>query len=188
MLFGLNTYNLDLELSSLEWIGRKITGEHNGTINFNSGYIALDNRTIKSGSFDVDMTTIQNLDIGDPTYRKYLEDHLNDDDFFSTDLYPIATLEIVEQLPPDSISISLGCNTIIRCSLTIKDITNLVDIPARVHVYNNHATAEGSIDIDRTLYDIKYKSKSFFPDIGDRFIYDNFTLNFNIQFNRKWEK
>ena len=49
-----------------------------------------------------------------------------------------------------------------------------------LNVYNNHATASGRIDIDRTLYDIRYKSKSFFPDIGDKFIYDNFTLNFKI--------
>lgn len=188
MLFALNTYNLDLESSSLEWIGRKITGEHNGTINFSSGHIALDNRTIKSGIFNVNMKTIKNLDIGDPTYRKYLEDHLNDDDFFSAELYPIATLEVIEQLPADSISISLGYNTIIRCSLTIKGITNPVNIPAKIHIYNNHAIAEGSIDIDRTLYGIKYKSKSFFPDIGDKFIYDNFTLNFNIHFDRKWGK
>ena len=64
----------------------------------------------------------------------------------------------------------------------------MISIPAKVHIYNNHATAKGSIDINRTLYNIKYKSKSYFPDIGDRFIYDNFTLNFHIDTNRQWEK
>ena len=97
-LFSLNIYNLDLESSSLEWIGRKVTGEHDGSINFSSGYVALDGKAIKSGFFNVDMKTIKNLDIENPTYRQYLEDHLNDDDFFSTDSHPLATLEIMANL------------------------------------------------------------------------------------------
>ena len=186
--FSLNTYDLNLELSSLEWVGSKITGEHNGTINFSSGYVALDNRTIKEGSFDVNMQSIKNIDIKDPTYRGYLEDHLNDDDFFSTDSFPSATLKIINQFSPDSMTLSLGYNSVIRCELTIKGISNIIDIPAKIEIYNNHATANGSVDIDRTLYDIKYKSKSFFPDIGDKFIYDNFTLTFSLYADRKWEK
>ena len=187
IVFSLNTYNLNLDSSSLEWIGRKITGEHNGTINFSSGYVALDDKTIKSGTFIVDMSTIKDLDIENITYRKYLEDHLNDKDFFDTKVYPFAKLIILEQLEPDSIAKSLGYNSVINCALTIKGITDSITIPANVTILNNHATANGSIDIDRTLYNIKYKSKLFFPDIGDKFIYDNFTLNFSIQVDRQWE-
>ena len=58
----------------------------------------------------------------------------------------------------------------------------------KLDVYNSHAMASGTIDVDRTLYNIKYKSKSFFPDIGDKLIYNNFTLNFTIRANRLWEK
>ena len=187
IVFSLNTYNLNLDTSSIEWIGRKITGQHNGTINFASGYVSLDNKTIKSGVFRVDMSTIKNLDIGNVTYRQYLEDHLNNEDFFDTKLYPFAILTILEQIPPDSIAKTLGYNAIINCELTIKDITNLISIPAKITINNNHATARGEIDIDRTLYDIKYKSKSFFPNIGDKFIYDNFTLDFSIYVDRQWK-
>ena len=187
IVFSLNTYNLNLDSSSLEWIGRKIGGEHNGTINFSSGYVALDAKTIKSGAFIVDMSTIKDLDIENMKYRKYLEDHLNNEDFFDTKVHPFAKLTILEQLEPDSASKSLGYNSIISCVLTIKGITDSISIPANVIILNNHATANGSIDIDRTLYDIKYKSKSFFPDIGDKFIYDDFTLNFSIQVDRQWK-
>ena len=188
IVFSLNTYNLNLDSSSLEWIGRKITGEHNGTINFSSGYVGLDDKTIKSGIFIVDMSTIKDLDIENTTYRKYLEDHLNEKDFFDTEVYPFATLTILEQLDPDSSAKSLGYNSIINCALTIKGITDSIRIPANIMILNNYATAKGSLDVDRTLYDIKYKSKSFFPDIGDKLIYNHFTLNFTIRVNRQWKK
>ena len=91
-------YLINIDRSTLHWYGYKVTGEHNGTINFSSGYVALDDKTIKSGAFIVDMSTIKDLDIENMTYRKYLEDHLNDKDFFDTKVYPFAKLTILEQL------------------------------------------------------------------------------------------
>jgi len=42
------------------------------------------------------------------------------------------------------------------------------------------ATAE--ITIDRTKFDVKYGSGSFFDDLGDNMIYDDFVLNVNLAF------
>ena len=182
-----NVYNLNPKSSSIEWVGSKITGKHNGTIKLNSAEVILDDKKIISGIFIVNMLTIKNLDIESLEYRGYLENHLNSEDFFNTEVYPTAKLVILNQIEPDSSSKALGYNSIINCSLTIKGITNQVSIPSKVSVHNNHATAKGSIDINRTLYDIKYKSKSFFPNIGDKLIYDHFTLNFIINVDREWK-
>ena len=65
-------------------------------------------------------------------------------------------------------------NTMITAEITIKGITQEIVFPAKIIFSKDIATAEGTINIDRTLFDIKYKSKNYFPDIGDKFIYNNF--------------
>ena len=168
--------------SSLEWIGSKITGSHDGNIQFSSGEVTFDGKKILSGELNVAMKTILNNDISSKKYRESLEDHLKSEDFFNVDSFPIAQLMIIENL---GLSES-NKEYILLCDLTIKGITHQIKVPIKLDVYNSHATAFGTIDIDRTLYNIKYKSKSFFPDIGDKLIYDHFTLNFNIRVNREW--
>ena len=53
----------------------------------------------------------------------------------------------------------------IKAEITIKGITRKVEFPAIVEFSDDLtiATAIGTIDIDRTLFNIRYKSKSFFP-------------------------
>ena len=187
-VFALNIYSLSHESSSLEWIGSKITGSHNGNIQFLLGEVVLNDKTILSGELIVNMMTIENSDISSEKYKGYLVNHLKSEDFFNVDSFPSAHLVILEHLENTEKNRNLGFNTMIKCNLTIKGITHEIDIPMKLDVYNSHAMASGTIDVDRTLYNIKYKSKSFFPDIGDKLIYNNFTLNFTIRANRLWEK
>jgi len=186
-IFASNIYSIDHKITSLEWIGSKITGTHNGGVEFLSGEVIFDDKTILSGELIVDMRTIENYDISSEKYKGYLVEHLKSEDFFNVDSFPHAHLVILKRLEVSDKNKKLGFNTMIRCDLTIKGITHQIDIPIMLNVYNNHATASGIIDVDRTLYNIRYKSKSFFPDIGDKFIYDHFTLKFTIRANRVWE-
>ena len=130
------------------------------------------------GEFIVDMTSITNNDIESPEYKKYLVDHLNSSDFFDVEMFQTSKLKILSNNPisnEDSLY-----NTMITAEITIKGITEEIIFPAKITFLKDIATAEGTINIDRTLFDIRYKSQSYFPDIGDKFIYDNFTLNFKI--------
>ena len=181
-IFSTNIYSLDSSSSSLEWIGRKLTGSHNGSIQFSSGKVLFDGKKLLSGELKVAMGTIRNNDISREEYRESLENHLKSEDFFNVDSFPSAELMIIENL---GFSNQVR-ESILLCDLTIKGITHQIKVPVKLNIYNSHATASGTIDVDRTLYNIKYKSKSFFPDIGDRLIYNDFTLNFSIRVNREW--
>tara|TARA_Y100000994_G_scaffold71328_1_gene58394 strand:- start:222 stop:821 length:600 start_codon:yes stop_codon:yes gene_type:complete len=185
-IFSSNSYIVKNESSSLEWVGSKITGSHNGYVDFLSGKIIFNDKMILTGNLIVDMQTITNEDISDLKYRGYLVNHLKNEDFFSVDSFPYARLDILKHLEVSDEYKKLGFNTLVECDLTIKGITHKVDIPMTLDVYSGHAIAKGSINIDRTLYNIRYKSKTIFPDLGDRFIYDDFTLNFMIRANREW--
>jgi polyisoprenoid-binding protein YceI len=104
--------------------------------------------------------------------------HLKSDDFFSVEKNPTATFVITSVAPLKGDA--CGNNATITGDLTIKGKTNPLSFPAKVGVKNGMAAASGTATIDRTKYDIRYRSKSFFESIGDKAIDDTFTLTFNV--------
>jgi hypothetical protein len=49
-----------------------------------------------------------------------------------------------------------------------------------VKVAGNKAEAKAKVTIDRAKYDVRYGSKSFFDNLGDKAIYDEFTLDLDL--------
>jgi polyisoprenoid-binding protein YceI len=66
----------------------------------------------------------------------------------------------------------------IPADLTIKGKTNPVTFDITV---NKHNTST-KFKVDRTKYDIKYGSGSFFDNLGDKAISDNFELAVALKF------
>ena len=67
VLFSFNqgisqTYKIDVSKSIINWEGKKITGQHEGTINFKDGYIVFKDKKVTGGSFTADMKTLSNTD------------------------------------------------------------------------------------------------------------------------------
>ncbi|PZX94982.1 YceI family protein [Flavobacterium aquariorum] len=175
VLFSFNhgisqTYKIDVSKSIIKWEGKKITGQHEGTINFKDGYLIFKDKKLTGGSFTADMKTLSNNDQTGNSKIK-LENHLRSEDFFNTDNYTTSTLVF------KSIA-NKGNNTyLINADLTIKGITNSIQFDL-VIVGPNKATAE--LQVNRTKYDIKYGSGSYFDDLGDKTIYDDFELNVTL--------
>ena len=170
---------VDIENSDIDWIGRKVTGEHSGTLNLSDGFVIWNGKSITSGKLTFDMTSIQNTDIESPEWKEKLEKHLMAEDFFFVDSFPHAILEIKNhrQTIDDK---SENIDQIIA-DLTIRGITHEITFPLQISQANSRFSAEGIIEIDRTLFNIRYKSGKFFDDLGDRMIYDDFTVQFSLQ-------
>ncbi|HSI91554.1 MAG TPA: YceI family protein [Adhaeribacter sp.] len=173
------TLKVNTAASKLVWNGKKVTGEHTGNINIASGNLLIAKNRLVGGTFDIDMNSITATDITDAEYNGKFIGHMKSDDFFATDKHPKATFKITSLAPIKGAKPGAD-NYNVTGNLTIKGITNAVTFPATVKVEGNKATAKGTATIDRTKYDIKYGSKSFFESIGDKAIYDDFTLNFNV--------
>ena len=124
------------------------------------------------------MGSIQNTDIESLDWKQKLDNHLKDEDFFHTDSFPHAILEINRQTA--ILDENKRTRKEILADLTIRGVTHKIKFPFIFSQSNNILTGEGSVDIDRTLYNIKYKSSKFFDDLGDRLIYDDFTVQFKI--------
>lgn len=170
-------YKVNAEQSKLTWLAKKVTGEHSGTINVTSGSLTLDNKVLKGGSFELDTKTIAVTDLTDKETNAKLLGHLKSADFFAVDKFDKATFNITSAQ-------STGAGTYnVKGKVTIKGITNEITFPATVKQEGNKVTANAKIIIDRTKYDIKFRSKSFFENLGDKTIYDDFELNVQLVAN-----
>ena len=165
-VFKADTYKVDASKSSITWVGKKLTGSHNGTIDLQSGALSFNGKKLAGGNFVIDMTTIKDAD-----KSANLEKHLKADDFFGTDKFASSTFTIKK--------VAGNGNTVnVTGDLTIKGITNSITFPATL-VWNADGSVTASADkvsVDRTKFGIKYKSKSIFPDVGDKMINDEFEL------------
>ncbi len=170
------TYTVDVENSSLRWNSIKVTGSHWGFVSMQEGTISLESKNIISGEFSVDMNSITNEDMGDSPWAEKLINHLKTDDFFDVANHPKATFKLT------SCDFDQGAFKI-SGDLTIRGITHSVEFPAVIRFSDSGTIATGQIKIDRTKYNMKYRSGQYFPEIGDKMIYDEFTVDFEIKAN-----
>ncbi|WP_413997793.1 YceI family protein [Flavobacterium sp. W1B] len=164
------TNKIDTSKSKITWTGKKITGEHQGTINFKEGHLVMKNNMLTGGKFVVDMTSMVNTDQTGKS-KLNLEGHLKSDDFFGTQNFPTSTLTFK--------NIEGKGNGIygITADLTIKGITK----PVKFDLMVKDDSATAKLTIDRTKYDIKYRSGSYFEDLGDKTIYNDFELDISLK-------
>ena len=163
------TYTVDAEQSTIHWTGKKVTGQHSGVIDLQEGTLDVDGDQLTGGQFTIDMSTLANEDLEGEDKAK-LEGHLKSDDFFGVENHPTAQLVITQVTPQE------GDQYIITGDLTIKEATHPVEFPATVTVQDGQITAEATITVDRTKYDVRYGSSSFFDNLGDKVIYDDFDI------------
>lgn len=156
---------LNNDNTTISWVGKKVTGQHNGTIGILSGSIIINDGIPTEGKVVIDMNDLVVLDIEDEEQNGNLTGHLKSDDFFGVAKFPEAYL-----------SISGADDNSMGGELTIKGISQGVKGPYTVGA----KSISGSFTIDRTVYDIKYGSGKFFEDLGDKMINDEFEISYEI--------
>ena len=165
---------VDTNKSSIEWIAGKIGGEHSGIVKLSSGSLAFDGDALKAGSFVINMKSLAVTDIKGNSAQSLLN-HLRGEDFFSVEKHPTSTFTVTKIAPASNNKLN------ITGTLTIKGVSNSISFPAELKKQKNAVIATAKdVKVDRTKYDIKYRSKSFFGDIGDKAIDDEFRLNINL--------
>lgn len=172
-------YIADAAASSVNWKGNKPTGSHNGTINIANGVISASGDKIEGGSFLIDMNSIvvSDIPVEDEGNGKLLG-HLKSPDFFNVEAHGNAAFEITG-------STIIEGKTMLSGNLSIKGIKQNITFPVVTHRVGNGLTIESeTFSINRTKWDIKYKSKSVFGDLGDKFINDDIELKFVVKANK----
>ncbi len=162
---------VNTETSKVSWKAYKVTGSHTGTVALNSGTLVFEGDQLTGGEFVVNMPSLIATDL-EGEYKGKLEGHLKSDDFFGVEKHPTSSLVFTKVS-------STGKNSYeVTGDLTIKGITKAVTFD--LSVYGSKATA--TMKVDRAQYDVRYGSGSFFDDLGDKTIYDEFDLVVDLEF------
>jgi polyisoprenoid-binding protein YceI len=167
------SYNVE-NTSKVVWLGKKIGGEHTGTVAIKGGSLKFDKKNFVGGDFEVDMTSITVTDIKDAEYNAKLVGHLKNDDFFSVEKNPSANLKI------KSVKKVKGSTYDVVGDLTIKGITNEVTFKVDIKDSAKEIKAKAKLVFDRTKFKVEYNSGKIFPSIGDKLIYDDVELNVEL--------
>ena len=162
---------VNTEESTVAWKAYKVTGSHNGTINLQSGALMFDGDKLTGGEFTVDMTSINTTDLQGES-KDNLDGHLKSADFFGVEKHTTSSLVFTTVEPSGKNSYN------VTGDLTIKGITKPVTFD--VSIYGSKATA--TLKVDRAEYDVRYGSGSFFDNLGDKTIYDEFDLVVDLAF------
>lgn len=162
---------IDVKDSEVSWRGEKVTGFHTGTVELKEGHFILEDGELKGGEFVMDMSSINVTDLEGENKGK-LEGHLKSDDFFGVETYPTAKLVITSAAKKND-----GTYGVVA-DLTIKEETH----PVTFDLEWNENSASTALTIDRSKYNVRYNSGSFFSGLGDQTIYDNFDLNIELKF------
>jgi polyisoprenoid-binding protein YceI len=158
---------IDTQQSQLQWVGKKVTGEHTGYVALKEAKLKIKDDQIVSGKVVIDMNSISNTDLTNQEYNQKLVGHLKSDDFFSVEKFPTAELAIVESSKP------VNGEMTVKGNLTIKGITKPIEFKAK----KTETGYTARIVINRAKYDVRYGSSSFFEGLGDKVIYDDFEIN-----------
>ena len=161
---------VNTKTSSVEWQGKKIGSKHEGNIQLKSGYFEMADGQIEAGNFVMDMTTITNTDLKNEGYNQKMVGHLKSDDFFGVENFPIANFEVTE-----SSNFTNGKATLTG-NITIKGKTERISFD----IVQSGKEYSAKIEIDRSKFDVRYDSNSFFDNLGDKAIDDIFTLHVKL--------
>ena len=169
--FTVEKEDVKIKDSALTWVGSKVTGSHEGTINLKSGYLTIDNNDLVGGEFIIDMTSIVCTDLSGKG-KAGIESHLKSDDFFSVNKFPTASLTILNVKKKGLGQYQVNAN------ITIKGMTQEIMFDAEI----KEKIAKAKLVIDRTEFGIIYKSGNFFEELADKAIYDEFEMSIELKF------
>ena len=170
--YNVSQAQVDLENSSVKWTGTQISGKsHYGTLSFKSADVSFNGNDLVGGNFVVDMTT---LSVDDLTGKgkTSLEGHLKADDFFSVNDFNFSELKL------DNVAVVSKNEYSATGNLTIKGYTH----EAKVSFYTKEGSKKmtAKLVFDRSKYDVRYGSGSFFENLGDKLILDDIELEVTL--------
>ena len=169
-------YTAVADESTIGWKGFKPTGTHTGTIGIESGVVTVKDGMVESGTFLIDMSSIENTDIPESEEgNAKLVGHLKSPDFFDVEKFPTAAFEVTGMEEKDG-------QTMLSGNLSMKGEKNNVTFPVSVSESGDMVTIKSEpFTIDRSKWNVKYGSKSFFDNLGDNFINDDMELTVELK-------
>ena len=169
-------YIMDNDNSSIKWTGRELsTKSHYGSLQMKDGSLTVNTDGTINGIIKIDMTTIDCEDLQGRS-KASLERHLRSDDFFSVESHPIATLTFKSEG-----GIGAGNKLAFNGDLEIKGISHPISFESEVKNVDPKVSALVNMTFDRSKYNVRFRSGTFFQNLGDKLIYDDIEISVDIR-------
>jgi len=178
--FEEGVYSVVVDRTELSWIGKEISTKiHTGTLNLIDGTIQIIDENTINGNITIDMGSINVTDLQGRA-KEMLEGHLRSADFFEVENYPNATLSFKSKTYN-----KLKNQIDFEGQLTIKDISNPILFSATLLESSPYLRAKSILSFDRSKYDVRFRSGSFFENLGDKLILDDIDVNIMLVTEKK---
>lgn len=169
-------YVMDNDNSSIKWTGRELsTKSHYGSLQMKNGSLTVNTDGTVNGIIKIDMTTIDCEDLQGRS-KASLERHLRSDDFFSVESHPIATLTFKSEG-----GIAAGNKLAFNGDLEIKGISHPISFESELKSVDPKVSALVDMTFDRSKYNVRFRSGTFFQNLGDKLIYDDIEISVDIR-------
>ncbi len=173
------TYTVDPQKTKIEYVGKKVTGQHNGTVDVKSGNLVFKGAELSAGEIIVDMNSMTVEDIKEKEYADKFLGHMKSEDFFNTQKYPESKLVIKKTK-------KVGSDLEVSGDLTMIGKTQPVNFKVTDWKWSDkEVTGKAKLVLDRTKWDLRYGSGKFFKGLGDKMIHDDFELMIDLFATRK---
>ena len=180
---GTGSYSIDAAQSTVQWEGRKKLVKEwidTGVVSVKSGSVEVVDGALTAGEIMVDMSTIVASTTGSGGGQDKLAGHLKSADFFDVENHPTASFKVTGVTMNEATS-----KYDVMGDITIKGKTEAVSFPASISMNEaGQIMIEGDLVLDRSKFDVRFGSESFFNDLGDNVIDDNFSLMFKLVANQ----
>ena len=168
------TYKVDPASSKIVYVGKKVTGEHTGTLTLKNGTLSLKGDEITGGELVADMNSLTSTDITDKDYNAKYVSHMKSADFFNTEKFPESKLVIKSSKKTDK-------GILVQGELTMLGVTKPVTfVVNQLNKTDSQISGKSNLTLNRTDWGLKYGSSNFFKGLGDKAINDEFTLSVEL--------
>ncbi|MFZ0133928.1 MAG: YceI family protein [Desulfobacterales bacterium] len=172
-------YGVETDQSVIEWSGRNPNNKHFGTVGIKKGQVEVKNSII-TGVFEIDMDSIDNLNLKGDELHPVLTSHLKSDDFFFVKLFPSAVLTIIEGRLVKTPFLSIP-NYELNATLDLRGVKADLTFEATVTKKEGGGlSAEAHFDIDRTRWNVIYGSARFFENLGMHLVFDPISFEVKV--------
>lgn len=175
------TYKVDTAASEVTWVGKKavIKSEHTGTIKVKSGEVTFKKDQIEKATFEIDMASLENVDLKGNPKQADLVGHLKSPDFFDVAKFPTAKFVLKKAVKAKTATADYTHD--VTGDLTLKGETHEITFPAKITTTDKDAQAVANLKIDRTVWNVRYASDKFFQGLGDKVIANDIDLKLNLK-------
>jgi polyisoprenoid-binding protein YceI len=162
---------IDTKETVVAWTGSLVHGKSTGYVYISKGELMIEKGQLIGGTVEVDMNTIEDKNHGSDNA---MVNHLKSPDFFDVKQFPFSTIDIT------GVESTNNENKTVTGSLTIKGITHPVTFPVIIEVKSGIVKANGKLVIDRTNWDVRYRSGKFYDNLADKTISDSVEFKIEI--------